>query len=50
MIKEKYRIILLVLLILTIFSINMVEAHKNMNNLPLLHKVITIDPGHGGIG
>lgn len=48
MIKEKYRIILLVLLILTIFSINMVEAHKNMNNLPLLHKVITIDPGHGG--
>lgn len=48
MIKEKYRIILLILLILTIFSINMVEAHKNMNNLPLLHKVITIDPGHGG--
>lgn len=42
----KYKIYVLLVFVLTIFSINYINA-KN-EEFPLLEKVIYIDPGHGG--
>ena len=42
----KYKIYVLFLFILTLGSINYINA--NNNSLPLFGKVIYIDPGHGG--
>lgn len=43
----KYKIYVLFLFILTLGSINYINA--NNNSLPLFGKVIYIDPGHGGL-
>ena len=43
----KYKIYVLFLFILTLGSINYINAHNN--SLPLFGKVIYIDPGHGGL-
>ena len=46
--KIKYKVSLLILLLLVVFSLGVVNARKESKKLPLLHKVITVDPGHGG--
>ena len=46
MLSRKYKSLLLILLILSLFIIQMVDAKKN--NLKSI--TITIDPGHGGVG
>lgn len=46
--KIKYNISLLVFLILILFSLSITNADTKKENLSLLQKVITIDPGHGG--
>jgi len=46
MLKIKYKTILILLLILTIISIDNIKASRN--SLPLLGTIITVDPGHGG--
>lgn len=43
----KYKMSLIFALLITIFIVIKVEAY--VNELPLLNKVIYIDPGHGGI-
>lgn len=43
----KYKIYVLILFLLTLGSINYIHAQNN--ELPLLGKVIYIDPGHGGV-
>ena len=45
---NQYKICVLILLILTIFSIDFVHA-ENKDSLELSGKVIYLDPGHGGI-
>ena len=42
----KYKVIVLILTILSILSINII--HASNNDLTLLGKVIYLDPGHGG--
>lgn len=44
MLLKKYKTMIIVLLLITIFSIQTINA----NNLPLLGVVITVDAGHGG--
>lgn len=44
-----YRICVLFLFILNLCFFNFVGATEN-SDLPLLGKVIYLDPGHGGIG
>lgn len=44
----KYKIYVLILFILIVFSISYIRASNN--NLPLFGKVIYLDAGHGGIG
>lgn len=46
--RLKYKISLLILLLLMVFSLNIVTAHNRDENLPLFGKVITVDAGHGG--
>ena len=43
---NKYKVFLLVCTIFTVFLIQIVDA----NSYPLKGVVITLDPGHGGIG
>lgn len=43
----KYKIYVLILFLLTLGSINFIHAQNN--ELPLLGKVIYLDPGHGGV-
>jgi len=43
----KYKLSVLVILLITLFSINYISAENN--NLPLFGKVIYLDPGHGGV-
>ena len=43
---NKYKFLLYLLTILTIFLIQIVDA----KTLPLKGIIITVDPGHGGIG
>lgn len=42
----KYKLIILVFFIINVFVIS--ETHAYVNDLPLLGKVIYVDPGHGG--
>lgn len=44
--RLKYKISLLILLLLMVFSLNIVTAHNRDENLPLFGKVITVDAGH----
>lgn len=44
MTKNKYKTLLIVMLILSLFSLQIISA----KDLPLIDTVITIDPGHGG--
>ena len=44
--KKKIKIIIIVFLLLMSFSVTTIKAKK----LPLFGIVITIDPGHGGVG
>lgn len=46
--RMKYKISLLVFLLLVVFSLSLAQAHNKSKELPLFQKVITIDPGHGG--
>lgn len=46
--KIKYKISLLVFLLLVVFSLSAAQAHDKSKDLSLFQKVITIDPGHGG--
>lgn len=46
MLKRKYYSIIIIILMLSIFSIQFISA----KNLPLIGVIITIDPGHGGNG
>ncbi|MCI8346777.1 MAG: N-acetylmuramoyl-L-alanine amidase CwlD [Bacilli bacterium] len=46
--RMKYKISLLVFLLLVVFSLSFAQAHNKSRELPLFQKVITIDPGHGG--
>ncbi len=43
---KKYKIIVLIIFIVLVFSFS--KAYAHINDLPLLGKVIYIDPGHGG--
>lgn len=43
---NKYKLLMIVLFVLTIFCVQKVDASNN--TLPLLGKLIYIDPGHGG--
>lgn len=44
--RLKYKISLLLLLLLMVFSLNIVTAHYNDDELSLFGKVITVDAGH----
>jgi N-acetylmuramoyl-L-alanine amidase len=44
---KKYKILIVIVLIISILLMNKVNAY--INELPLLGKVIYIDPGHGGV-
>ncbi len=44
MTKNKYKSLLIIILILTLFSLQIISA----KNLPLIDTIITVDPGHGG--
>jgi len=46
--RLRYKISLLILLLLMVFSLNIVTAHHSDDNLDLFGKVITVDAGHGG--
>lgn len=46
--RIKYKVSLLVFLLLIVFSLIFVQAHNKSKELALFQKVITIDPGHGG--
>ncbi len=45
----RYKMTVFLFLILSIILIQKVDAKMEENHLPLFGKVITIDPGHGGI-
>lgn len=46
--RIKYKVSLLVFLLLSVLSLSFAQAHDKSKELPLFQKVITIDPGHGG--
>ncbi len=46
----RYKFQMLLLFCCSFFLIQIVDAKVEENSLPLFGKVITIDPGHGGIG
>ena len=43
----KYKLLLIMVFITLLFCLNIADAKKGTNDLPLFGKVITIDPGHG---
>ena len=45
---NRYKITLLILFLIILFSVNQVNAY--VNDFPLLGKTIYLDAGHGGIG
>ncbi len=46
----RYKFLAFLFFTLSIIIIQKVDAKMEENTLPLFGKVITIDPGHGGIG
>lgn len=44
MTKRKYKTLLIIILIMSLFSLQIIDA----KDLPLIDTIITIDPGHGG--
>ena len=44
---NKFKLLIIVTIFLSIFSIS--KVHAIINNYTLLGKVIYIDPGHGGL-
>lgn len=49
MLLKKYKSLILILFFTFLVSLQLVDAKVN-SILPLEGKIITIDPGHGGIG
>ena len=47
-VMNRYKITLLILFLIILFSVNQVNAY--VNDFPLLGKTIYLDAGHGGIG
>ena len=44
----KYKVALLIILLISIFSLSVVDASSKNDKLDLFGKVIIVDPGHGG--